>query len=349
MLDVLVWILVIAVLALIGVVFYIYKSTPRVKLTPHETYLEALKALLNNDKGKALLRLKETVMADTNNIDAYLRLTSLLREKGNARRALQVDADLNLRQNLSQYERAEVMLSLAEDYMLLSQYDAAEKVLQELKKFPERRAAAASKLVKLFTRKKDWRKAVEYQEEYLKHQDIDDKSSLAELKLKHGHELKSNEKFHEARVEYRSALKYNPNLAEAVIAIGDSYEKEGKLENAVKAWKKIIDVDASKAGEVFNRIQKVLFDLGQYGEIEEFYNQVLEKDPKNLQSLLGLASISEKRGDGVVAEDYYNQVLEMNPEYMPALLGLIRFYQRQQRTDDAARVINKTAQTLLKD
>jgi lipopolysaccharide biosynthesis regulator YciM len=347
LLDILVWILIIAVLALIGIIFYLYKSAPKVQLTPHETYLEALKALLNNDKAKAFLRLRETVMADTNNIDAYLRLTNLLREKGNAKKALQIDADLHLRQNLSQYEKAEVMFSLAEDYIQVSQFDAAEKVLQELKKYPDRKAAAASKLVKLFTRKKDWRRAVEHQEDYLKIQGIDDKSSLAELKLKHGDELRKNEKYHDARVEYRSALKFNPGLAEAVIAIGDSYEKEGKLENAVKSWKKIIEVDPSKAGEVFNRIQKVLFDLGQYSEIEDFYNQVLEKDPKNLQALLGLASMAEKRGEGAVAEDYYNQVLEINPEYMPALLGLIRFYQRQQRTDDAARVINQTAQTLL--
>ncbi|MBD3218250.1 MAG: hypothetical protein GF310_08235, partial [candidate division Zixibacteria bacterium] len=67
MLDILVWILIIAVLALIGIIFYLYKSAPKVQLTPHETYLEALKALLNNDKAKAFLRLRETVMADTNN------------------------------------------------------------------------------------------------------------------------------------------------------------------------------------------------------------------------------------------------------------------------------------------
>lgn len=333
--------------ALIGVVYYLYKTAPRAKLSPHETYLEALKALLNNDRTTAYLRLKETVMADTSNIDAYLRLTNLLRGQGKARKALQIDSDLNLRQNLSTYQRGEVLISLAEDYLALAQYDAAEKTLEQLRSLPDRKALATGKLVKLFAMKKDWHKAYDLQNEYLKLQKIDDKSSLAEFKLKHGHELQEKGKYHDARVEYRSALKHDPRLAEAVIAIGDSYEKQDRPEDAVKAWRGIIDVDASRAGQVFNRIQKVLFDLGQYSEIEEFYNQVLDKDPRNLHALLGLATLAEKRGEGTLAEDYYNQALEIDPDYMPALLGLIRFYQRQQRTDDAARVINQTAQALL--
>jgi lipopolysaccharide assembly protein B len=342
-----VWILIVAVVILIGVIVYLYRQAPKVKLSPHETYLEALKALLNNDKTKAFMRLKETILSDTNNIDAYLRLTALLRQQGNGKKALQVDSDLNLRQNLSHYEKGEVLLSLVEDYLTLSQFDAAEKTLKQLKEFPERRCAAAGKLVKLFANKKDWRKAFEYQADYLKLQDIDDKSSLAEFKLKYGHELVADEKYHEARVEYKDALKFDPDLADAVVAIGDSYEKQGKLPEAVKGWRRIIEVDASKSEVVFARVQKVLFELGQYSEIEDFYNQVLEKDKKNLQALLGLASLAEKRGEQPIAEDFYNQVLEIDSEYLPGLLSLIRFYQRQQRTDDAARVINQTAQAFL--
>jgi len=240
-----------------------------------------------------------------------------------------------------------VWLALAEDYLALSQYDAAEKSLNELVSFPERKALALSKLVRLFAQKKEWREAFTHQVEYLKLQHMDDKSSLAEFKFKHGLELLESAKFHDARVEFKEALKHNPQMADAVIAIGDSYEKQDRPEDAVKAWKSIVEVDPSKSGLVFGRIQKVLFDLGQYSEIEDFYNQVLEKDPKNIQAILGLASMAEKRGEEAPAEDLYNQALEINPEHLPALLGLIRFYQRQKRTDDAARVINKTAQALL--
>ncbi len=183
--------------------------------------------------------------------------------------------------------------------------------------------------------------------EYLKLQDIEDRSSLAEFKVKRGNELLAEGKYHDARVEYKDALKHNPLLAEAVIAIGDSYERQDKPAEAVKAWKRIVEVDASKAEMVFDRIQKLLFELGQYSEIEEFYHQVLEKDPKNLQAILGLASLAEKRGEQPLAEDFYNQALDINSEYLPALLGLIRFYQRQQRTEEAAKIINRTAQAFL--
>lgn len=347
MLNWIVWILVICVIVLVAIIYYLFKRSPKVKLTPHETYLEALKALLNNDKTTAFLRLKETVLGDTGNVDAYLRLTALLRQKGNAKKALQIDSDLNLRQNLSHYERGEVLVSLAEDYLALSQYEAAEKILHHLKDFPDRKALSASRLVKLFTHKKDWRKAFEYQMEYLKLQDNEDKSSLAEFKLRRGNELQAEGKYHEARIEYKDALKYNPLLAEAVVAIGDSYEKQDKPAEAVKAWKRIVEVDASKAEMVFDRIQKLLFELGQYSEIEEFYHQVLEKDSKNLQAILGLASLAEKRGEQPLAEDFYNQALDIDSNYMPALLGLIRFYQRQQRTEEAAKIINRTAQAFL--
>lgn len=345
--DVVIVLLVLVIVALSGAIFYLYRRNPKARLSPQETYMEALKALLNNDRSTAFLRLKETVMADTNNVDAYLRLAGLLRQRGNVKKSLQIDSDLNMRQNLTHYEHGEVLQALAEDYMALAQFDAAEKILNQLKDFPDRKHIALKKLVSLYSRKKDWRKAFQHQSELLKLQYIDDKSSLADLRFKHGVELMEQGQYHDARMEFKDALKYNPKLVEAVVAIGDSYDKEDKLVDAVKAWKQIIDVDPSRADIVFGRIQKVLFDLGQFSEMEDLYNQVLEKDVKNLHAILGLASLAEKRGESGLAEEYYNQALDIKSDYLPALLGLIRLYQNQQRTEDAARVINRTAEAFL--
>ena len=156
----------------------------------------------------------------------------------------------------------------------------------------------------------------------------------------------SEGEFHKARVEYKEALKLDPTCAAAVVGIGDAYEKEGRLEDAAKAWKRIVDVNPKKAELVFSRLQKALFDLGKFGEIEDLYRKVLEKDKNNLGALTGLANLAEKKGDKLQAEEIYYNILEIKPDYRPALVGLLKSYREQNKLSEAVQVINRTVEIL---
>jgi lipopolysaccharide biosynthesis regulator YciM len=343
------WIAIIAVLFALaaGGAYYYRRSVKREQSSPDESYVEALRALLDGNSTLAFLKLKETVTHDSGNIDAYLRLGLLLRQRGMYSRSLQLSADLNSRQTVSEADRARIMYNLAEDYEVTGKLEAAERVLKQLSQMSGQKATASKRLVRLYERLERWEDAFEAGSDYLEATKDRDRSSLAKYKLRLGDRLVKGGDFHKARTEYKDALKLEPACAEAVVGIGDAYEKEGRLEDAAKAWRRIIGVNPKKAELVFARLQKVLFDLGQFGEIEDLYNQVLESDKENLGALTGLASLSEKKGDRVQAEALYLQILEARPDYRPALVGLLRLYYEQNKFTEAARVIDRTVETLV--
>ncbi|MBU1318537.1 MAG: tetratricopeptide repeat protein [candidate division Zixibacteria bacterium] len=326
--------------------FYVRRSSKE-KPASDESYVEALRALLDGNQTLAFLKLKETVTGDSNNIDAYLRLVALFRQRGMHSKALQLSTDLSLRQTIGPADKVRVLYSLADDHLAAGRLEAAEGILQNLAQMSGQKSTATKKLVELYERMERWEDAFKTGHEFLNLSRERDKSSLAKYKLRLGERMMANGDLHKARLEFKEALKLDPKSAEAVLGLGDAYEKEGRLEDAVKAWRQMIDVSPTKAELVFGRLKKALFDLGRFGEIEDLYNKVLERDKDNLAALTGLATLAEKKGDTLLAVETYNQILETKPDYRPALAGLLKLYRDEKKFGEAAQVIERTVKTLL--
>jgi lipopolysaccharide biosynthesis regulator YciM len=330
-----------------GVYYYYFRGPLRDKVSPDDSYVEALKALLDGNHTLAFLKLKETVTHDSNNIDAYLRLAALLRQRGMHAKALQLGTDLGIRQNVSAAERVRILYNLAEDHLVADNAESAEGIYRQLLQMSGQKPTATQKLVELYERTGRWNDAFKASQNYLDLTGNRDKSSLSKYKIKIATNLVSDGEFHKARVEFKEALKLDKKCVEAVVGLGDAYEKENRTEDAVKAWRQIIDVAPEKAELVFERLRKSLFDLGQFGEIEELYVKVLERDNDNVAALTGLANLSEKKGDPAHAEDTYHRILEIKPDYAPAIVGLLKLYREEKRFGDAAQVIDRTVDSLL--
>lgn len=343
------WIVILLIVVAAAAAAYIYyvRRPFMEKPASDESYVEALRALLDGNQTLAFLKLKETVTSDSNNIDAYLRLVGLFRQRGMHSKALQLSTDLSLRQTISPPDKVRVLYSLADDHIASGKLEAAEGILQSLTHMSEQKSTATKKLVDLYERMQRWDDAYKTGQGLLNLTRERDKSSLAKYKLKVGEELMSDGEFHKARLEFKEALKLDHKSADAVLGLGDAYEKEGRLEDAVKAWRQIIDVSPTRAELVFGRLKKALFDLGRFGEIEDLYNKVLERDRDNLAALTGLATLAEKKGDTVLAVETYNQILETKPDYRPALAGLLKLYREEKKFGEAAQVIERTVETLL--
>jgi len=343
------WIVIfLIVVASAAAAYYFYVRRPsKEKPASDESYVEALRALLDGNQTLAFLKLKETVTGDSNNIDAYLRLVALFRQRGMHSKALQLSTDLSLRQTISPADKVRVLYSLADDHLAVGKLEAAEGILQNLTQMSGQKSTATKKLVELYERMERWEDAFKSGHEFLNLSRDRDKSPLAKYKLRLGEKLMVNGDLHKARLEFKEALKLDPKSAEAVLGLGDAYEKEARLEDAVKAWRQMIDISPTKAELVFGRLKKALFDLGRFGEIEDLYNNVLERDRDNLAALTGLATLAEKKGDSLLAVETYNQILETKPDYRPALAGLLKLYREEKKFGEAAQVIERTVKTLL--
>lgn len=131
------------------------------------------------------------------------------------------------------------------------------------------------------------------------------------------------------RVLVRDAMKLDSSSPAAAFTLGEIYARDGRPEDAVRAWKSFLEHSPELAGLVFSHLEKVLFEMGQYSEIAGVYQQVLTKDPLNTDALLGLARFSEKKGDHQSALAHLNRILEIDPGQLVARQLLVQIHKEQ--------------------
>ena len=89
-----------------------------------QRYYAGLRAMISGDSESAFQRFKESVLEDSQNVDAYLRIGDLLRDRGQAQRALSIHQDLASRGGLSQEESLSIRRAITEDQLALGQNSA---------------------------------------------------------------------------------------------------------------------------------------------------------------------------------------------------------------------------------
>lgn len=87
----------------------------------------------------------------------------------------------------------------------------------------------------------------------------------------------------------------DPLTAEEHNNLGVIYEREGKLDLAIREYKSAISSDSSLVTPVVN-LGNVYFKQGEYTKAEKYYNKALEKDETNLQAANNLASLYIETG-----------------------------------------------------
>jgi lipopolysaccharide biosynthesis regulator YciM len=298
------------------------------KVSP-KLYIDALKALLAGDEKLAFQRFKDVARGDPSNVDAYLKLGDLLRKRKKFDKALQIHKELTLRPSLSTEEKSEVWKSLAEDYIASQNHEKAISLLEDLRKTNEDDHWVNHKLIWEYEETQRWEEAFELKKKLSKHKDDEANKVLALYKVFSGRAWADKNELHKARVAYKEALNYDETCIPAYIYLGEAYYRDERLEDAVEYWKKLLEVVPSAGYLVFDKLEKGLFELGQYGEVEEIYERVLSEDPKNIYALFSFAKIYEKKGMNELAVEKYKQILDIDPDFLSAKLSLAKLYQEE--------------------
>ena len=101
-----------------GVIIFYFFTPFKSKNIPKADNLfsDALNALINGNKTKAISLLQQTVKQDTNHVRAYLQLGNILR-KENTDQAIKIHQSLTVRPNLVAEQKVEIHKALAKDYI----------------------------------------------------------------------------------------------------------------------------------------------------------------------------------------------------------------------------------------
>lgn len=297
-------------------------------------YISALNRLIEGNIPEALKDLRETVKRDTENIDAYIKLGDIFREKGWIEKAIKVHRDLTVRTNLKPDQRLGIMKSLALDYEAAKDYDKSLAMVDEILKLDKNNPWAKQMQLKLYEVKGEWTKAFELLQKISKKRD---KKRLALYKVEEGLKLIKEGKEKEGRIRFRQALKWDSSCPPAYLYLGDSYMREGREERALKVWRGFIERVPYLSYLAFERLREVLFDIGSFNEMEDIYQSILQRDPGNTDAMFALVNIYDSKGEMEKAIDYCHQILEKDPNSIKAKQYLIKLHYKKGAKEEALR------------
>ena len=124
-------IIFIIILFLILSVFFIVNNRSKNIPSDAEAFNEALKALVDSKKEKAYTLLREIIAKDTSNIDAYLLLGDIVREK-DVKQAIKIHQTVILRAHISKDKKIEAHTALSKDFLSENNFIRAEKELKKI-------------------------------------------------------------------------------------------------------------------------------------------------------------------------------------------------------------------------
>ncbi len=291
--------------------------------SPAQTsYFAGLSYYLAGDKEKALQRFLETVRKDTDYVDAYIKIGDILRGMGQTENAIKIHRDLLVRQQLTDEQKLAIYRALAEDYKANKNYPQAIDMVQKIFELEKNHPWARTFQIELYEEMGDWPQAIACIEENDQLTKEEKKKRKAFYLLEQGLSLAKEGKEHEARLRYREAIKENGALLAAYLELVDSYLRDGRPKAALTVLKKMTKMKWPFAELVFDRLKQVLFELGLFSDLEQFYAEIEPAYPESADVQMGLAEIYLKKGDLNRAEAACRAALATEPDRLDAKLLL---------------------------
>ena len=309
---------VVVAIAAVGV-WILLNYKPKIQKKTDSLYTDALNAMLRADKRKAIKLLKDIVKQDSDHVDAYLQLGTILRDD-DPQRALKIHQMLTVRPNLEQNIRIEIYKSLALDYETIGDLKRSKREGEQILTIDKQNLWALSFLLNLAEKIKDW----DYAEDKAKRlQKITGKyndEELAKYLVFRSEEKIKNNEFEAAESLLNNAIKQAPEFGLPYKYLGEIKMAIRNLVKAVEYWEKFVNLSPGDSYKVFDNMESALFDLGRYSEVEKFYRKVLENDSINVSGTLRLANVLNEKGEDQAAINLIDSIINSGNAKISILL-----------------------------
>ena len=337
------WLLIPVAIVIILTVMALSKRRSGPRETAMEAYVDGLRSLTAGDEHTAFIKFRQAVDQDTGNIDAYLKMGDIFRNRNLIDKALQIHRELKLRRNVSPELIVEIEKSLAQDYIKAGMKEKAYEILERMSKNGGSKIWATERLLDLYARDRKWRDACELYQDVFRKGARTNGSMLASFKLMMGLDLHQVEEYHKARLLYKEALSLNKTNPLPYLYIAESYLSEKRIDDGLDFLKRLCEEVPKYAYHAFPLIEETLFQLGRYSEVEDIYRNILNQDSSNVPTKVALAGILEKKGEFSAAENLLKSVLEIEPGNSMAALRLVNIMASSRRLEAGLNVLSGLA------
>ena len=226
-----------------------------------------------------------------NHVNVLVRLGNILREQGDAERAL----EFHLRAVEIAPENLDVLYGLADDYSVRVSPKKEIEVLEKILGLDQKSPRILCRMRDVYLKSEDWISVVDVQRKLVvrtegKGKKEEEKEMLSRYIYKNGSRHLNNDNFDLAIKEFKRALRENGRCLPAHLLLGDAYLKTGDKRGALRAWKK--GYANTKSTTCMMRMEKVYRDLDQAEEmIKEYKEAIMNSQNETRETLIILLSV----------------------------------------------------------
>ncbi len=302
-------------------------------------YQESLNLLLEGRREEALTKLKKAVRETPDNVDAWLTLGDLLREKEEVGKAIQIHRNLLVKKRLPRPIFNRLRKALVLDYVKAEKYNRAIPILKELIDSNAKDVSNYRLLLSIHEKLRDWKEATKIYEKIFKLSRRSDKTDLAfYYSFVAARQLDESQEL-EAEKNLKKALKLNGDCVPALLYQGDIDCQHRKLKDAKEKWLRIAEEFPHLSHLVFHRLEKLYFEEGSFSEMLSLYENLRNKSIKDKAVLAALVRLYEKMGRKNDAIDMLKEILAIDPGDIESRGWLIRLFAE---ANDRERIVEQT-------
>jgi len=332
-------ILLLALVVLVVLFRYVFFKAPK-KVHVRDAEIKALNHILAGEKEQALKILIEIGHRNTSNLSVFLQVGDLYRQLGNPEAAIRVHQDVLERTDLSQDVILMTHKRLAMDYEALQQYSKATRQVEEILRVNRKDLWSLQALHRFAVKQKKWPLAIKaYQKEQAAGGTAD--SLLPAIyKTQEAIEAKQTGNLSTAVTLLKQAIKLNSKCAAPYYQLGRIRQAEGNLKHAIDFLTTFAELDPTSGSIVYAEIEKMYFELGQFEQVEQFYQRLHRKQPDNLEAVIGLANYFERKGEYRDALSLLEEVKEPDYTNLSFVIGHLNLLDKLGHKDALKSTIN---------
>lgn len=316
----------------------------RQKAWTYPDYVQGLHLLLRGRKDEAARAFRAAIETEPYAMEARLRLGDLLRAKGAIDQATRLHHSVIAVPTLSSSLRRDATLALAEDLKAAGRAEAATEAIQRGLATLGHDDALAFRLLQALEESGRWERALEVARTLEKTSARSMKPREALYRVERAKESLAAGNYRRARADLRKALADDPKCGPARLVSGDAYLQQGEMDKAVAEWLRLSSDVPEMAPQALSRIERALYDAGDYGRILDIYQALLEARPGDVETLCRLALHDERIGSLDKALERAQQAAEAAPASVYPRALAASFLCELGRPDEAAALCREIAQ-----
>jgi lipopolysaccharide biosynthesis regulator YciM len=283
-------------------------------------YFKGLNYLLNEQQDKAIDVFIRMLEVNSDTVETHLALGNLFRKRGEVDRAIRIHQNLVARPALSNEQRTDALLELAQDYTKAGLYDRAEGLFLELLDNNVHLSSVLPLLLDIYQQEKDWEKAIAIAEQmgYVGEQPA--RSVIAQFYCELAENARARDNDDEALRLLVKAAEYNPYCARASLIRANIARQKGDYAAALTAYEQVAERDVELLPEVLEHMRACHAMLGTEHEMMPFLQRVITRYT-GISPVLALADIMRRESGEPAAAEFIAGELGKRP----SVRGLSRF------------------------